>query len=67
MDFCITGCKTAFLNKGVLILVAYNFEFLICSDQLTTTKALELGSSIGVDYLYFVLIHTVVVVNTAWC
>ncbi len=52
------------MNKGILILVAYNCEFLICSDQFTTTKALELGSFIGVDYVYFVLIHTVVVVNT---
>jgi hypothetical protein len=55
------------MNKGVLILVAYTCEFFICSDQPTTTQALELGSSVGVVYVYFVLIHTVVVVNTAWC
>jgi hypothetical protein len=55
------------MNKGILILVAYICEFLICSDQPDTTKALELGSSTGVDYVYFVLIHTDVVVYTAWC
>jgi hypothetical protein len=54
------------MNKGILILVAYICEFLICSDQ-PATKALELGLSTGVDYVYFVLIHTDVVVYTAWC
>ncbi len=53
------------MSRGILILVAYICEFLICSDQPATTKALELGSSTGMDYAYFVLIHTVVVVHTA--
>ncbi len=55
------------MNKGILILVAYICEFLICSDQPATAKALALGSSTGMDYVYFVLIHTDVVVYTAWC
>jgi hypothetical protein len=67
IDFCITGCKTAFMSKGILIPVAYICELLICCDQPATTKALELGSSTGMNYVYFVLIHTIVVVYTAWC
>ncbi len=55
------------MSKGILILVAYICEFLICCDQPATTKALELGSSTGMDYVYFVLIHNVVVVHTPWC
>ncbi len=55
------------MSKGILILVAYICEFFICCYQPATTKALELGSSTGMDYVYFVLIHTVVVVYTAWC
>jgi hypothetical protein len=55
------------MSKDILILVAYICEFLIFHNQTATTKALELGSSTGLDYVYFVLIHTVVVVYTAWC
>jgi hypothetical protein len=55
------------MSKGILILVAYICEFLIFHNQPATTKALEFGSSTGLDYVYFVLIHTVVVVYTAWC
>jgi hypothetical protein len=43
IDFCKTGCKTAFMSKGILIPVAYICEFLICCDRPGATKALELG------------------------
>jgi len=67
IGFCITRCKTTFVNKGILILVAYISEFLIFRTRPTTIKALELGSSTGMDYVYFVLIHIVVVVYITWC
>jgi hypothetical protein len=53
--------------KGISILVFYINEFLIFRTQLGITKVLELGSSIGMDYVYFMLIHNVVVVYTTWC
>jgi Na+-transporting NADH:ubiquinone oxidoreductase subunit NqrE len=55
------------MNKGILILVAYISEFLIFCTWLATTKAVELGSSIGMDYVDFVLIRTIVVVYITWC
>jgi len=67
IGFCITRCKTTFVNKGILILVAYISEFLIFRTRPTTIKALELGSSTRMDYVYFVLIHIVVVVYITWC
>jgi hypothetical protein len=67
IDLCIIRCKTKFVIKGTFILVAYISEFLILCTWISTTKALELGSSIGMDYVYFVLIHTIVVVYTTWC
>jgi hypothetical protein len=67
IDFCITRCKTTFVNKGVLILVPYISEFLIFHTRLAITKALELGSSIGMDYVYFVLTHIIIIVYITWC
>jgi hypothetical protein len=52
IDFCITGCKTAFMSKGILILVAYICEILICCDQPATTKALELGFGRWKSHIY---------------
>jgi len=67
VGFCIKKCKTTFMIKGISILVFYINEFLIFRTQLGITKVLELGSSIGMDYVYFMLIHNVVVVYTTWC
>jgi hypothetical protein len=55
------------VSKGILILVVYISEFLIFRTWPTATKVLELGSFIGMDYVYFLLIHTVVVVYITWC
>jgi len=66
IDLCITRCKIAFVNKGILILVTYISEFFIFCTRPTTIKALELGSYTRMDYVYFVLTHTVVVVYTTW-
>ncbi len=52
MDLCITGCKAAFMSKGILILAAYICEFLICCDWPATTKALELGFGRGKSHIY---------------
>jgi hypothetical protein len=39
------------MSKGILILLAYICECLICYNQPATTKALELRLSTGMDYV----------------
>jgi hypothetical protein len=58
MDFCITGCKTAFMSKGILILAAYICEFLICCDRPAATKALELGFGRRKSHIYHTGLRT---------